>query len=69
MEHKQSDQNPKNSIAIYLWLLPLAIGTSIGIAIGAAIGSVGAGAGIGMGVGVAVGLFLYRRFISTSSDD
>ena len=69
MEHKQSDQKPKMSIAIYLWLLPLAIGTSIGIAIGAAIGSVGAGAGLGMGVGVAVGLVLYQMFKSTSSDD
>ena len=69
MEHKQNDQKTKMSIATYLWLLPLAIGMSIGIAIGAAIGSVGVGAGIGMGVGVAVGLFLYRRFISTSSDD
>jgi hypothetical protein len=69
MKHKPSAQKPKMSMAITLWLMALAIGTSIGIAIGAAIGSVGAGAAIGMGVGVAVGLVLYQRFKRTVNDN
>jgi len=69
MEQKPSDQEPKVSIAGYLWPLALGIGTAIGAGIGAAIGSIGAGIGIGAGVGVVVGLVLYRRFNSNSSDD
>jgi hypothetical protein len=69
MEQKPSDQEPKESIAAYLWLLALSIGTAIGIGIGAAIGSTGAGLVIGVGAGVAVGLVLYRRFNSNSGND
>ena len=69
MEQKPSDQEPKVSIAGYLWLLPIGIGIAIGAGIGAAIDSIGAGIGIGMAVGVAVGLVLYLRFNSSSSND
>jgi hypothetical protein len=69
MEQKASDQEPKASIAGYLWPIALGTGVAIGVGIGAAIGNVGAGIGIGVGVGVVVGLALYRRFNNNSSDD
>ena len=69
MEEESSDQNPKGSIADYLWLLSISIGLAIGAGIGAAMDSIGAGIGIGLTFGVAVGLVLYRRFKSDSSDD
>jgi len=67
MQRKPSDQEPKESIANYLWILSISIGLAIGVSIGVAIDSVGAGVGIGVGVGVAVGLVLYQRFKSNSS--
>jgi hypothetical protein len=69
MEQKPGDQEPKVSIAVYLWPLAIAIGTAIGVGIGAAIGDIGAGLAIGVGVGVVAGFVLIRRFNSNSGDD
>jgi hypothetical protein len=69
MEQKPTRQEPKASIAGYLWPVALGIGTAVGAGIGAAMGSVGAGIGIGVGVGVVVGLAFCRRLNSHSSDD
>ena len=67
MEQEPSDQKPKDSIAIYLWLLSISVGLTIGAGIGAAIDRIGAGIGIGLSVGVTVGLVLLQRFKNKSS--
>jgi hypothetical protein len=69
MDQKPGDRKPNMSVVIYMWLLPLAIGTAVGIGIGASFGSVGAGAAIGIGMGVTIGLVLYRRFKNRTSDN
>ena len=69
MEQAQNSQQPKGSIAVYLWLLSICIGLAIGAGIGAAINSIGSGIGIGVAVGIAVGLALFRRFKGDSGDD
>jgi hypothetical protein len=69
MEQKPNDRKPNASIAVYLWVLSLSVGTAIGAGVGAAIGHIGAGVALGVGVGVAVGMFLYRRFSHPSNDD
>lgn len=68
MKQGSSDEDRRNSIAGYLWVLSLSVGLAVGVGIGKAIGSIGAGVGIGVGAGVAVGLLLYRRFRADSGD-
>ena len=64
-----SDQYPKESVAGYLWVISLSVGTAIGVGVGAAIDHIGAGIGIGVGVGVVVGLVLIQRTMNGSADD
>ena len=69
MEREPGGQQPRESVAAYLWLLALCVGTAVGAGLGAVIGSIGAGVAIGTGVGVAAGAFLYRRTVNRSTDD
>ena len=69
MEQKPSGQEPKGSIAGYLWLFSICIGLAIGAGIGVAMDRIGAGIAIGMAVGVAAGLALRRRSSSNSGDN
>ena len=69
MGRSSSDQYPKESVAGYLWVISLGVGTAIGAGVGAAIDHIGAGIGIGVGVGVAVGLVLIQRTMNRSADE
>jgi hypothetical protein len=67
MGNKRSAQEPKATVAGYLWLLAPASGLAIGAGLGAAAGSIGVGIGIGLAVGVVAGFVLYRRLRGTKA--
>jgi H+/Cl- antiporter ClcA len=69
VEQEPGGRQPERSVAMFLWLLALCVGTAVGVGLGVAIGSIGAGVAIGTGVGVAVGVFLYRRSVNSPTDD